>query len=177
MTDVLSAAQRSRNMAAIRSRDTKPEIRVRRALHAIGYRFRLRSDLPGHPDLVLPTHRCVVFVHGCFWHLHSCRFGRVVPATRPNFWARKRADTARRDKRAAADLRRLGWRVLTVWECHTRSAARLQAEINRLNRHICASAPKNRKVAAPRKKERLGPKPARTQRPVNRGTAGKARPR
>lgn len=121
MTDVHTAEQRSRNMAAIRGVDTKPEIRVRSALHALGYRFRLhRKDLPGKPDIVLPKFRTAIFVHGCFWHSHDCRWGKVTPKTRPEFWAEKRGGTTARDDRKARALSELGWRVLTVWECETR---------------------------------------------------------
>jgi DNA mismatch endonuclease, patch repair protein len=122
VTDVHTAEQRSRNMAAIKGADTRPEIRVRSALHALGYRFRLhRKDLPGKPDIVLPKLRTVIFVHGCFWHSHDCRWGRVVPKTRAEFWAEKRAGTVERDERKARALEELGWRVLNVWECETRS--------------------------------------------------------
>jgi len=121
MTDVHTAEQRSRNMAAIRGKNTKPEIRVRSVLHALGYRFRLhRKDLPGKPDIVLSGIHTVIFVHGCFWHSHDCRYGRVIPATRSEFWREKRGRTVERDLRKARALDELGWRVLTVWECETR---------------------------------------------------------
>ena len=120
MTDVHTREQRSRNMAAIRSRNTKPELRVRSVLHFLGYRFRLhRKDLPGKPDIVLPKHRTAIFVHGCFWHCHDCRFGRVVPATRPDFWAAKRAGNVKRDQRNIFLLEERGWRVITIWGCET----------------------------------------------------------
>ena len=122
--DVHSPATRSRNMAAIRSANTKPELRVRSALHALGFRFRLhRKDLPGRPDIVLPKYRTVIFVHGCFWHCHRCKYGSVVPATRAEFWAAKRAGNVARDRRNAAALRRLGWRVIVLWECKLRTDA------------------------------------------------------
>lgn len=118
MTDVHTREQRSRNMAAIRGKNTKPEMRVRSALHAMGYRFRLhKQDLPGRPDIVLPRHRIAIFVNGCFWHCHDCRFGRVVPATRAEFWAAKRLQTIERDKRKIEELKKLGWHVITFWEC------------------------------------------------------------
>ncbi len=108
-------------MARIRGKDTKPEMIVRRACHALGLRFRLhRKDLPGKPDLVFPKHKTVVFVHGCFWHSHDCRYGRVVPATNPEFWRDKRAATVERDRKKADELRALGWRVLEYWECETK---------------------------------------------------------
>lgn len=138
MTDVHTRAQRTRNMAAIRSSGTRPELAVRRALHARGYRFRLQGDLPGCPDLVLAKFHCVIFVHGCFWHLHRCKYGQVKPATRANFWRVKREANARRDARAAARLRKLGWHVLAVWECQTRSAPSLRKAISRVERRLAA---------------------------------------
>lgn len=120
MTDVHTREQRSRNMAAIRGKDTKPEIRVRSVLHALGYRFRLhRTDLPGKPDIVLPKYHLVIFVHGCFWHSHNCRYGKVTPATNAEFWSSKRAATVERDAQRTEALKALGWRYLTVWECET----------------------------------------------------------
>ena len=121
MSDVHSAAQRSFNMSRIKSRDTKPELIVRSLVHRMGFRFRLhRKDLPGKPDIVLPSHRKIIFVHGCFWHSHRCRFGRVSPATNSEFWTTKRGETAKRDRRNLRKLRRDGWTVLVVWECWIR---------------------------------------------------------
>lgn len=109
---------RSRNMAAIRGKDTTPELAVRRMLHAMGLRFRLhRKDLPGCPDIVLPRHRTVVFVHGCFWHRHECCRYTTTPKTRQEFWLAKFESTVLRDRRNQAELKQLGWRVLVVWEC------------------------------------------------------------
>ena len=112
---------RSRNMAAIRGKDTAPELAVRRILHAMGLRFRLhRKDLPGRPDIVLPKHRTVVFVHGCFWHRHKdCRH-TTTPKTRQEFWQTKFASNVERDRRNRTDLQQLGWRVIVVWECELR---------------------------------------------------------
>ena len=119
--DVHDREIRSFNMSRIRGKDTKPEMIVRRACHALGLRFRLhRKDLPGKPDLVVPRHKTVVFVHGCFWHSHDCRYGRVVPATNAEFWRDKRAGTVERDKKKADELRAMGWRVLNYWECETK---------------------------------------------------------
>lgn len=127
---MLTPEQRSRNMRAIKGRDTTPELTVRRLLHAMGYRFRLqRRDLPGRPDIVLPRHRVAVFVHGCFWHRHRCRYGCVEPATRPEFWRAKFAANVARDRRAVRALRRAGWRVLVVWECQTRDMERLRKRL------------------------------------------------
>jgi DNA mismatch endonuclease (patch repair protein) len=126
MTDVHTPEQRSRNMAAIKGAHTKPEILVRRALYSLGYRYRLhRKDLPGKPDIVLSKLRTVIFVHGCFWHSHDCRWGRVIPKTRAEFWAEKRGGTVQRDARKALALEELGWRVLTIWECETRDPEKL----------------------------------------------------
>ncbi|MGO6725641.1 DNA mismatch endonuclease Vsr [Rhizobium leguminosarum bv. viciae] len=109
---------RSQIMRAIRKTDTKPEIAVRRLLHASGFRFRLyRKDLPGTPDIVLPRHRSVVFVHGCFWHQHTgCRYAKL-PRTRTGYWLPKLARNVERDAQAGDALTRLGWRVHVVWEC------------------------------------------------------------
>ena len=127
MADVHTPEQRSRNMAAIRGGDTKLEMRVRALLHALGYRFRLhRKDLPGKPDIVLPKYRTVIFVHGCFWHCHDCRYGSVVPSTRADFWAAKRAGNVARDRKKRAELESVGWRVETIWECDTRDEGRLR---------------------------------------------------
>lgn len=119
--DRLSREQRSWNMSQIRARNTTPELLVRSLLHRSGYRFRLhRRDLPGSPDIVLPKHKIVVFVHGCFWHQHAqCRYA-TMPKTRPEFWRQKFRDNLRRDRRAKSQLSKLGWRVLVVWECQTR---------------------------------------------------------
>ncbi len=121
MVDVLTKEQRSLCMSRIRGKDTKPEMIVRRMLHALGYRYRLhRRDLPGCPDLVFSGRQKVVFVHGCFWHRHRCKYGQVSPATRPKFWERKLMGNKARDARNRKELRRLGWDVLVVWECQTR---------------------------------------------------------
>lgn len=121
VTDIVSPAKRSQMMSGIRGRDTGPELRVRRLLHGRGYRFRLhRRDLPGSPDLVLPRHRVVVFVHGCFWHFHAgCRLAKV-PGSRPDFWRTKLLGNRARDTVAIEALQADGWRVLVVWECWLR---------------------------------------------------------
>jgi DNA mismatch endonuclease (patch repair protein) len=130
MSDVHTPEQRSRNMSAIKGKNTKPELRVRSALHAMGYRFRLhRKDLPGKPDIVLAKHHLALFVHGCFWHCHDCRWGRVVPATRPEFWAAKRGGNVERDAAKQDALRTQGWTVATIWECQTRDEESLQAAL------------------------------------------------
>ena len=124
MADVVDPETRSRMMSGIRGKDTKPEMAVRRALFAAGFRFRLhRRDLPGAPDVVLPGPRVAVFVHGCFWHRHMACGLAKLPATNAEFWRAKLDDNVKRDKRAVAALRTAGWRVLVVWECATRGKA------------------------------------------------------
>ena len=112
------SALRSRNMAAIRSKDTKPELTVRRALHSTGFRFRLRpSALPGRVDLVLPRYRRVVFIHGCFWHGHNCRVAHT-PKTNSEYWSAKIQRNVVRDARNRDLLEGCGWEVTTIWECN-----------------------------------------------------------
>ena len=118
MIDVVESATRSRMMAGIRGKNTKPEILVRSYLHQSGLRFRVhRKDLPGKPDVVLPKYKTTIFVHGCFWHSHSrCKFA-VVPASNVEFWKHKLDENRKRDQRNKRRLKALGWRVLTVWAC------------------------------------------------------------
>ena len=105
-------------MAAILGKDTKPELMIRRGLHAKGFRYRLQGrGLPGRPDLVLPKHHAVIFVHGCFWHRHKGCSACYTPKTRTEFWENKFGDNVRRDRRNTKLLRQQGWRVLVVWEC------------------------------------------------------------
>jgi len=132
VVDVHTPAQRSRNMAAIKARNTKPEILVRRVVHSMGFRYGLHNrKLPGTPDLVLRRHKKVIFVHGCFWHCHQCSLGRVVAQTNAEFWARKRAGNAERDRRTKKDLERDGWRVLVLWECETKDRDKLCRKLER----------------------------------------------
>jgi DNA mismatch endonuclease (patch repair protein) len=124
--------RRSQIMRAVKSKGTKPEMLVRRVAHALGYRFRLhRRDLPGTPDLVLARLRKIINVHGCFWHRHACRHGRIGPVKNAAYWDAKRARNAARDKRSLAALRRAGWSVLTIWECEMRDVDRLMERIGR----------------------------------------------
>lgn len=122
MADVFSKEKRSWIMGRVRGRDTGPEMTVRRMIHAMGFRFRLhRKDLPGRPDIVLPGRRKIVFVHGCFWHGHAgCPRSRR-PETNKEFWDRKIDGNIKRDKKIKAELKRLGWKALVVWECRTRT--------------------------------------------------------
>lgn len=132
MADVVNKETRSRMMSGIRARNTKPEILVRKALFAAGYRFRLhRKDLPGVPDVVLPGRKIAIFVHGCFWHQHAgCHYAKL-PATRPEFWKKKLGANIVRDRRTIEALHAAGWRVLVVWECATRDP-QIRAELSNL---------------------------------------------
>ncbi|MEE4623183.1 very short patch repair endonuclease [Pseudomonas alliivorans] len=121
MTDVVDIATRSRMMAGIQGKNTSPELLIRKALHAKGFRFRIHAKhLPGKPDLVLPKYNAAIFVHGCFWHGHDCRFFKI-PQTRPEFWMEKIGTNQARDLAQIAALQALGWRVLVIWECAIRS--------------------------------------------------------
>lgn len=120
MADIVDAATRSRMMSGIRGKNTRIEVVVRKALFAMGFRYRLHSKhLPGKPDIVFPRHRAVVLLHGCFWHGHSCSFFKW-PATRREFWETKICGTRIRDQEQIASLRSLGWRVAVIWECAVR---------------------------------------------------------
>jgi DNA mismatch endonuclease, patch repair protein len=108
-------------MSRVKNADTKPELKVRKTLHRLGYRFRLHArKLPGSPDIVLPKHRAAIFVHGCFWHGHSCSKGRR-PTTRVEFWNTKLDANQARDNAAQVQLKELGWKVLVIWECELKS--------------------------------------------------------
>lgn len=117
MVDKITPARRSENMRRIKSKGMKPEMVVRRLVHGLGYCYRLhRKDLPGKPDLVFGPRRSVVFVHGCFWHQHDCRDGRV-PSSNREYWELKLARNVERDRKTRQELEAAGWRVLVVWEC------------------------------------------------------------
>ena len=118
----LISASRSKNMSAIKSKNTRPEIIVRKFLHSKGYRFRLhRKDLPGSPDIVLPKYKTAIFVHGCFWHRHQgCKYA-TNPKTRIKFWENKFNQNIKRDKENILSLRNLKWEVLVVWECQLKN--------------------------------------------------------
>jgi DNA mismatch endonuclease (patch repair protein) len=126
----MDSAARSRIMRSIRKKDTKAELTVRRALHGLGYRFRLHDRvLPGSPDLVLPRHRKVIFVHGCFWHQHpGCRKA-TVPRVRVNYWGPKLERNVARDARALAGLHALGWEALVLWECELPDGKALRSRL------------------------------------------------
>ena len=118
MSDNLSTSQRYASMSSNTGKGTQPEMVVRRLVHSLGYRYRLhRRDLPGCPDMTFPRRKKVVFVNGCYWHRHNCKKGRSVPQTRAVFWQTKFERTKQRDKRNRIALKKLGWQVMTIWEC------------------------------------------------------------
>ena len=130
MVDVLTPEQRSKCMSHIRGGNTKPELAARKIVHEMGFRYRLhRKDLPGKPDLVFPRLKKIILVHGCFWHMHSCKYGKVKPATNVNFWENKRQSTRKRDIKNRKDLRNLGWDVLVIWECWTKDEEKLKKRV------------------------------------------------
>lgn len=141
MADIVEKETRSRMMAGIRGKDTQPELEVRRALHARGYRYRLHAkDIPGRPDLALPKYGAVIFVHGCFWHRHDgCRF-TTSPSTRPEFWQSKFAANVRRDKLVREALIRTGWRVASLWECALRKPEQIGAAVRLLEEWLHSGA-------------------------------------
>ena len=122
--------QRSKNMSAIKSKNTKPEIKVRKVLHSMGYRFRLHSkDLPGSPDIVLPKYKTVIFVHGCFWHRHeNCKYAST-PKTRKEFWNKKFTENKKRDSEIQEKIKILDWRSVVIWECETKNLKNLRDKI------------------------------------------------
>jgi DNA mismatch endonuclease (patch repair protein) len=128
MVDVVDKATRSRMMSGIAGKNTKPELIVRSLLHRSGFRFRIHSDtLPGKPDIVLKKYRAVVFVHGCFWHQHECHLFRW-PSSNARFWKRKIRGNARNDAAVYAALRKLGWRILILWECAIKGRRKIPLE-------------------------------------------------
>ena len=131
MVDTISEERRSWNMSRIRGKDTKPELIVRSLLHKMGYRFRIhRKDLPGKPDIVLPKHKTIIFVHGCFWHRHKgCRYA-YTPKSRVKFWKDKFAGTVKRDNNHQKQLKEMGWSVHVVWECETKNPEILNNKID-----------------------------------------------
>jgi len=132
MRDRLSKERRSWNMSRIRGKDTTPEMVVRSLLHRMGYRFRLHGKgLPGRPDVVLPKHQTIIFVHGCFWHRHKNCKDAKMPKSRTEWWRDKLEGNASRDRRNQSALRRAGWRVLTVWECETGKLEKLKARLKK----------------------------------------------
>lgn len=129
MTDTRTAEQRRHIMQAVHTKDTGPEWIVRRLLHGLGYRYRLHpKELPGKPDMSFPARRKVIFMHGCFWHAHGCRYGRP-PKSRPEYWLPKLIRNKERDAENMAALQELGWRALVVWQCETKEFHSLTARL------------------------------------------------
>ena len=129
--DKITPQQRSRNMAQVKGKDTKPEKLVRSLLHGLGYRFRLHvKTLPGKPDIVLPRYKAAIFVHGCFWHGHEGCRRATIPATRAEFWEAKINGNKERDLRNVAALEDLGYRCLTVWQCEMKDSANLKQRLS-----------------------------------------------
>jgi len=128
--DIISKEKRSWNMSRIRNKNTKPEMIVRSLLHRMGYRFILhKKGLPGKPDIVLPKHETIIFVHGCFWHRHqSCKYA-YNPKSRIEFWRNKFIENKNRDKKVQNDLIELGWNVYVIWECETKNLDLLENKI------------------------------------------------
>lgn len=144
MTDIMSSAERSARMSKVRQADTEPELVLRRALHALGYRYRLHpKDLPGRPDIVLPRFAVAIFVHGCFWHGHACRAGRL-PTSNTSYWSSKIDANRARDAAKELALESAGWHVLTVWECEIKSLAVRQTTIARVVAELNAKADTSR---------------------------------
>lgn len=128
MPDIVDATTRSRMMAGIRAKNTRPELAIRRALHRKGFRYRLHSPhVPGKPDIIFPAYRAAIFVHGCFWHGHSCRFFKL-PQTRQEFWREKIERNRMRDAYVGQQVTIAGWRRLTIWECALRGQGKNAAE-------------------------------------------------
>ena len=131
MTDHVSSKIRSKIMSSVGTRDTGPELALRKSLHRLGWRYRTNvASLPGRPDLVFPALRKIVFVHGCFWHGHSCRWGKL-PQSRPEYWQPKIAANRARDARVLRKLRRADWSVIVVWQCQLRQLDKSIARVSR----------------------------------------------
>lgn len=136
MGDVFSIEKRRWIMRRVKGRDTKPELLVRSIIHRMGLRFRVcRRDLPGNPDIVLPRHKKIIFVHGCFWHGHTRCARSKRPTTNASFWDNKLDGNIARDQRLRRELRRTGWQVLIVWQCETRKPHALLKRLERFLRH------------------------------------------
>lgn len=136
MADVHDKATRSYNMSQIKGKDTKPEMLVRKFLHAHGFRYRLHvKDLPGKPDIVLPKYKTVIFIHGCFWHKHeNCKYF-VVPKTRTEWWMNKINGNVANDEKATIALKEQGWKIITLWECELKPAT-INATLQNILKHF-----------------------------------------
>ena len=131
MTDVFSKRKRSWIMSRVKGENTSPELIIRSLVHKLGYRFRLyRKELPGKPDLVFPFRKKVIFINGCFWHGHKCRRGKRKPKTNRIYWSEKIKRNIQRDRVHVKELKKMGWRSLTIWECQIRNIENLKSTIN-----------------------------------------------
>lgn len=140
MVDHVDGLRRSAIMASVRSKDTTPELIVRRTIHSLGYRFRLHQrNLPGRPDIVLARHKLAILVHGCFWHRHQGCSKASTPQTHQEYWRKKFTANRARDKRVGAALRAAGWRVEIVWQCETRDKAKLRKQVAQMIRRRTVS--------------------------------------
>jgi DNA mismatch endonuclease, patch repair protein len=152
VTDKLTPERRSENMSRIRSRDTSPELIVRRLVHAMGYRFRLHvASLPGKPDIVLPRLKSIIEVRGCFWHQHSGCIDSHIPKSRRGYWKPKLDRNCTRDRVNGRELRRLGWRICVIWECEAKNPAKISRRIARF-----LEAKRNAIPLGPSRDSRLG---------------------
>jgi len=130
MVDTLTPDERSKRMSLVRGKDTKPEMVVRKLVYSLGYRYRLHyGKLPGKPDIVFPGRRKVIFVHGCFWHGHTCRQGMNAPKSNESYWIDKREGNRKRDLWVRRRLRSIGWEVLVIWECNCRNVAKVKKDV------------------------------------------------
>jgi DNA mismatch endonuclease, patch repair protein len=137
LTDRISRERRSWNMSRIRSKDTKPEVRLRSALHVRGFRFRKNDRrLPGNPDIVLPKYRTIILVHGCYWHRHEGCKHATTPKTNVDFWRAKFDRNVERDREAKVALESLGWRTMIVWECEINTSTKLEGKVRTLCRAL-----------------------------------------
>lgn len=135
--DELNPAQRSRNMANIKSKDTEPEKMARSLLHRLGFRFRLQAKyLSGKPDIVLPKYKTIISVHECFWHGHSCRVGRRVPKSNIEYWTEKIARNKARDKKNRKTLAQMGWKIFVIWECIAKKQEELEQLVQKIQEEI-----------------------------------------
>lgn len=141
--DFLTPSGRSERMSRIRSRNTGPELELRKRLHRLGFRYRIHyANLPGRPDIAFPSRKIVIFVHGCFWHGHHCKIGHT-PKSNTEFWTRKIKTNADRDAKRVRQLRRLGWRVLTVWECGLGTIRKTESTLRAVARWIDSHPPRS----------------------------------
>jgi len=156
MADTVSRKKRSWIMSRVKSKDTKPELAVRALVFSLGLRYRLhKKDLPGKPDLAIPKLKTAIFVHGCFWHRHKGCRDNSNPSSNSEYWQAKFERNVARDKRNKADVRKLGWRAITVWECELKKLPKLERRLRRLLLETTAEK-SGAKAAKPRQSLKLG---------------------